>query len=121
MRMSAAAPKVEVVDFAGTPTGQETLALNAARAETAKYVVHRAVVRERANKRQGSANTKTRSEVRGGGKKPLQQKGSGRARQGSRRTPLRAGGGVTFGPKPKDWSKDINKKEKRLAIRYLQV
>ena len=65
---------------------------------------------------QGTASTKTRSEVRGGGKKPYQQKGTGRARQGSRRTPLRPGGGVVFGPKPKDWSINMNKKEKRLAM-----
>merc|ERR1712113_499227 len=63
---ASAAPKVDVVDFSGVPTGQETVELNAARPETAKYVVHRAVVTERANKRQGSANSKTRSEVRGG-------------------------------------------------------
>jgi large subunit ribosomal protein L4 len=65
---------------------------------------------------QGSANTKTRSEVSGGGKKPLKQKGTGNARQGSTRTPLKPGGGVVFGPKPKDWSIDMNKKEKRLAM-----
>ena len=65
---------------------------------------------------QGSANTKTRSDVRGGGKKPLQQKGSGNARMGSLRTPLKPGGGVTFGPKPKDWSINMNKKEKALAM-----
>lgn len=65
---------------------------------------------------QGSANTKTRSEVRGGGKKPFQQKGTGNARQGSSRTPLKPGGGVTFGPKPKDWSINMNKKEKKLAM-----
>ena len=65
---------------------------------------------------QGSANTKTRADVRGGGKKPFKQKGSGSARQGSRRSPLLVGGGVVFGPKPKDWSIKMNKKEKRLAM-----
>lgn len=65
---------------------------------------------------QGSANTKTRSEVRGGGKKPMAQKGTGGARQGSRRTPLRPGGGVVFGPKPRDFTISMNKKEKRLAM-----
>lgn len=65
---------------------------------------------------QGSANTKTRAEVRGGGRKPLAQKGTGNARQGSTRTPLKPGGGVTFGPKPKDWSIKMNKKERRLAM-----
>merc|ERR1719502_1473384 len=78
------------------------------------YVVHRKVVAEQANMRLGTANTKTRSEVRGGGKKPYQQKGTGRARQGSTRTPLKVGGGVSFGPKPKSYK--MNTKEKRLAL-----
>jgi large subunit ribosomal protein L4 len=65
---------------------------------------------------QGSANTKTRAEVSGGGRKPYQQKGTGRARQGSIRTPLKPGGGVVFGPKPKDWSITMNRKEKQLAM-----
>lgn len=65
---------------------------------------------------QGSANTKTRSEVRGGGKKPYAQKGTGNARRGSQRTPLRPGGGVIFGPKPRDWNITMNKKERRLAM-----
>ena len=65
---------------------------------------------------QGSANTKTRSEGRGGGKKPYAQKGNGTARRGSQRTPLRVGGGITFGPKPRDFSIDMNRKERRLAM-----
>ena len=65
---------------------------------------------------QGSASAKTRAEVSGGGRKPLQQKGSGQARKGSTRTPLTKGGGVVFGPKPKDWSISMNKKERRLAV-----
>lgn len=65
---------------------------------------------------QGTASTLTRSEVQGGGKKPYAQKGTGNARQGSRRTPLRPGGGVVFGPKPRDWSIKMNKKERRLAL-----
>jgi len=65
---------------------------------------------------QGTASTLTRSEVRGGGRKPYKQKGSGNARLGSKRTPLRPGGGVVFGPKPRDWSISMNKKEKRLAL-----
>lgn len=68
------------------------------------------------NKRRGTASTLTRAEVRGGGKKPYSQKKTGRARRGSTRTPLRPGGGVVFGPKPRDWSIKINKKEKRLAL-----
>lgn len=65
---------------------------------------------------QGTASTLTRSEVQGGGKKPYAQKGTGNARQGSRRTPLRPGGGITFGPKPRDWGIKMNKKERRLAM-----
>ncbi|KAG5012534.1 hypothetical protein JHK86_024795 [Glycine max] len=68
------------------------------------------------NKHRGTASTLTRSEVRGGGRKPFPQKKTGRAYRGSNRTPLRPGGGVTFGPKPCDWSIKINRKEKRLAI-----
>jgi large subunit ribosomal protein L3 len=70
----------------------------------------------RANMRQGNASTKTRSDVRGGGKKPFRQKGTGRARQGSNRSPLMPGGGVTFGPHPRDYSKKVNKKVKKLAL-----
>lgn len=84
--------------------------------ENARGLVHRYVVHVRQNMRRGTASTKTRSEVRGGGKKPYAQKGTGRARQGSRRTPLRPGGGVIFGPKPRDWSSKMNKKEKWLAL-----
>jgi len=65
---------------------------------------------------QGTASTLTRSEVRGGGRKPYKQKGTGNARLGTTRTPLRPGGGVAFGPKPRDWSISMNKKEKRLAL-----
>lgn len=70
-----------------------------------------------ANKRQGTRSTKTRGEVRGGGKKPFKQKGTGRARAGSTRSPLWAGGGVVFGPRPQDFSKKINQKVKNLAMR----
>jgi large subunit ribosomal protein L4 len=65
---------------------------------------------------QGSASTKTRAEVSGGGRKPLKQKGTGQARKGSTRTPLRPGGGISFGPKPRDWTIKMNKKERRLAM-----
>ena len=79
--------------------------------------MHRAVLRQLANKRQGTASTLTRSEVRGGGRKPYKQKGTGRARQGSIRTPLRPGGGIIFGPKPRTYNLDMNRKERRLALR----
>ncbi|KAK9902744.1 hypothetical protein WJX75_004581 [Coccomyxa subellipsoidea] len=83
---------------------------------TAKGLVHRCLVTEKQNSRRGTASTLTRAEVRGGGKKPYAQKGTGNARIGSRRTPLRPGGGVSFGPKPTDWTIKINKKERRLAV-----
>ena len=81
------------------------------------HVLHQAVRRELANARAGTANTKTRSEVRGGGKKPWKQKGTGRARAGSIRSPLWVGGGVTFGPKPRDFSFALPRKVRVLAIR----
>lgn len=81
------------------------------------HVLHLAVRRELANARAGTACAKTRSEVRGGGKKPWRQKGTGRARAGSIRSPLWKGGGVIFGPKPRDFSFDLPKKVRRLAIR----
>jgi large subunit ribosomal protein L4 len=114
-RVSMAAT-LDVLDFAGEKKGQIELDLKQARPETAKYLVHRAVITQMQNRRQGSASTLTRAEVRGGGKKPYKQKGTGRARLGSLRTPLRPGGGVVFGPKPKDWSIKINRKENQLAI-----
>ena len=86
---------------------------------TQMYCVHRALKNHLTNNRIRNANTKTRSEVRGGGKKPWKQKGTGRARAGSTRSPLWKGGGIIFGPKPKIYQSKINKKEKRLAINTL--
>lgn len=80
-------------------------------------VMHQAVLRELANARQGSANCKTRAEVRGGGRKPWKQKGTGRARAGSIRSPLWRGGGVIFGPKPRKFTQDMPKKVRRLAAK----
>jgi large subunit ribosomal protein L4 len=79
------------------------------------YVVHRKVLNELNARRQGTASAKTRSEVSGGGRKPYKQKGTGRARRGSTRSPLIVGGGAAHGPKPKDWSTKMNKKERRVA------
>lgn len=87
--------------------------------EEINYIIHRAYTTQRYNERQGSANTLTRSEVRGGGRKPWRQKGTGRARAGSNRSPLWKGGGVTFGPKSKLYSNKINRKEWNLAIKSL--
>nr|YP_009314976.1 Ribosomal protein L4 [Scinaia undulata]SCW23431.1 Ribosomal protein L4 [Scinaia undulata] len=80
------------------------------------YIIHRALIKQMQEKRQGNANTKTRSEVRGGGRKPWKQKGTGKARAGSTRSPLWRGGGVSFGPKSKSYKNKLNLKEKQLAI-----
>lgn len=96
--------------------GSATINLKSAPTDTARAVVHRGLTTDLTNRRRGTASTLTRAEVRGGGRKPYPQKKTGHARRGSNRTPLRPGGGVIFGPKPKDWSVKINKKEKRLAI-----
>ena len=88
--------------------------------ETAgNYLLHRDLLRHYSSQRQGTVSTKTRSEVRGGGRKPWQQKGTGRARAGSNRSPLWKGGGVIFGPKPKKSLLKLNKKERQLALRTL--
>ena len=85
--------------------------------EVNKHAVHMAVVQYLANQRQGTKSTKTRAEVRGGGRKPWRQKGTGRARQGTIRAPQWTGGGVVFAPKPRDFSIRLNKKQKRLALK----
>ena len=82
-----------------------------------KAVMHQALVRQHANARQGTASTKTRAEVSGGGKKPYRQKGTGNARQGSRRAPHYRGGAVIFGPRPRSYEKDMPRKMRRLAVR----
>jgi large subunit ribosomal protein L4 len=105
-----------VRDWQGKEAGEASFDLKVAKAENASHIVHRALVRQLANERQGTACTKTRSEVRGGGRKPWRQKGTGRARAGSIRSPLWKGGGVIFGPKPRDYSIKMNRKERRLAL-----
>jgi len=84
--------------------------------EPNRAVLHEVLTAELAAARQGTASTKTRAEVRGGGRKPFKQKGTGRARQGSIRAPHMVGGGVTFGPKPKSFEKKVNKKVRKLAL-----
>lgn len=106
-----------VKDWEGKEVGSASLDLKVASEKSASHVVHRALVRQLANARQGTVSTKTRAEVSGGGRKPWRQKGTGRARAGSNRSPLWRGGGVIFGPKPRDYSLKMNRKERRLALR----
>jgi large subunit ribosomal protein L4 len=106
-----------VLDWQGKEAGKATLDLKVAKESTAVDLMHRAVIRQQAHARQGTASTLTRAEVRGGGRKPYKQKGTGRARQGSIRTPLRPGGGIIFGPKPRQYNLGMNRKERRLALR----
>lgn len=106
----------QVYNWEGQVSGNADLNLKVSQ-DSGMYLVHRALVKQSNEKRQGSANTKTRSEVRGGGRKPWRQKGTGRARAGSIRSPLWRGGGVIFGPKPRSFTKKMNKKERQLALR----
>ena len=108
---------VSVFNLEGNEVG--TLELNDAvfGVEVNEHLVHMAVVRQLANKRQGTQKAKTRSEVSGGGKKPWRQKGTGHARQGSTRAPQWTGGGVVFAPTPRDYTIRLNKKEKRAALK----
>lgn len=106
-----------VRNWQGEEIGQATLDLRVAKPESAAHIVHRALVMQQTNARQGTASTKTRAEVSGGGRKPWRQKGTGRARAGSNRSPLWRGGGVIFGPKPRDYNLKMNRKERRLALR----
>ena len=109
--------KCTVIDWQGKEAGKATLDLKVAKESSAVDLMHRAVLRQQAHSRQGTASTLTRAEVRGGGRKPYKQKGTGRARQGSIRTPLRPGGGIIFGPKPRQFNLGMNRKERRLALR----
>ena len=108
---------VSVYNMEGKEVG--TMELNDAvfGVEVNEHLVHMAVVAQLANKRQGTQKAKTRSEVSGGGRKPLRQKGTGHARQGSTRAPQWTGGGVVFAPTPRDYSIRLNKKEKRAALK----
>ena len=110
-------PKIDVYNIEGKKVS--TLDLNEAvfGIEPNEKIVHIALVNYLANQRQGTSNTKTRSEVSGGGRKPWKQKGTGRARQGSIRAPQWFKGGIALGPKPRDYRYTINKKERRLAIK----
>ncbi len=108
---------IKVLNMSGSEVGSIELNDNIFAVEVNEHVMHQAVVQYLANQRQGTKGTKTRSEVRGGGRKPWRQKGTGRARQGSIRAPQWTGGGVVFAPKSRDYSFKLNKKVKRLALK----
>jgi len=109
--------KVSVYNMEGKEVGTIDLNDEIFGVKINKHLVHMAVVHQLANKRQGTQKAKTRSEVRGGGRKPWRQKGTGHARQGSNRSPQWRGGGVVFAPTPRDYGFKMNKKEKRLALK----
>lgn len=110
-------PKVDVYDIKGKKVSDIELANSVFGIEPNENIVHAVLVNYLANQRQGTQSTKTRAEVRGGGKKPWRQKGTGRARQGSIRAPQWIKGGIALGPKPRSYKYTVNKKEKRLAIK----
>ena len=111
-------PKVAIYDLTGKKTGEEIELMDYVfGVEFNEAVVHQAVVMQQANERQGTHATKTRGMVRGGGRKPWKQKGTGRARAGSVRSPLWVGGGTIFGPSPRSHAIDMPRKARRLAIR----
>ena len=112
-------PKVDVYDIKGKKVSDVELNENVFGVEPNENIVHEVLINYLANQRQGTQSTKTRSEVRGGGRKPWRQKGTGRARQGSIRAPQWIKGGIALGPKPRSYSYTLNKKEKRLAIRSI--
>jgi large subunit ribosomal protein L4 len=108
---------VAVYNMEGKEVGQLDLNDAVFGVEVNEHLVHMAVLQQLANNRQGTQKAKTRSEVRGGGRKPWRQKGTGHARQGSTRAPQWTGGGVVFAPVPRDYSFKINRKEKRAALK----
>lgn len=110
-------PNVAILNMTGESVGTMELSENIFGAEINKSAIHQVVVNYLANQRQGTQSTKTRTEVRGGGRKPWRQKGTGRARQGSIRSPQWTGGGVALGPKPRSYRYTLNKKLRRLALK----
>ena len=112
-------PKVDVYDIKGKKVSDVELAEAIFGIEPNEAIVHSVLVNYLANQRQGTQSTKTRAEVRGGGRKPWRQKGTGRARQGSIRAPQWVKGGIALGPKPRSYKYSVNKKERRLAIKSL--
>lgn len=112
-------PQVSKFDMSGKEIGDYELNDKVFAEDINEHVVHQVITAQLAAIRRGTASTKTRSEVRGGGRKPWRQKGTGRARHGTIRSPLWVGGGITFGPKPRSYKKKVNKKMKRLALRSI--
>lgn len=112
-------PKVDVYDIKGKKTKTLELNKDVFGIEPNENIVHLVIKNYLANQRQGTQSTKTRTEVRGGGRKPHRQKGTGRARAGSIRSPLWVGGGVIFAPKPRSYKFRVNKKERQLAIKSI--
>lgn len=110
-------PKIDVYNIEGKKVSDIELKDEVFGIEPNEKIVHSVLVNYMANQRQGTASTKTRAEVSGGGRKPWKQKGTGRARQGSIRAPQWFKGGIALGPKPRDYSYTVNKKERRLAIK----
>jgi large subunit ribosomal protein L4 len=110
-------PKVTLFNQAGSQIGDIELSDNVFGVVPNESVLYQAVLMQQASQRQGTHSTKTRGEVRGGGKKPWRQKGTGRARHGSIRSPIWVGGGVTFGPTPRSYSYKMPKKQRRLALK----
>ena len=110
-------PTVKVINFKGELIGEENLSDSVFAAPIHVPAMHQVVVAQQANARQGTHSTKTRGEVRGGGRKPWRQKHTGRARHGSRRSPLWVGGGVTHGARPRDYHQKVNRKVKRIALK----
>ncbi len=110
-------PKVALYNISGEQISEIELSDNVFGVEVNEHVLYEAVKNQLANKRQGTQSAKTRAEVRGGGRKPWRQKGTGRARAGSSRSPVWVGGGVAFAPKPRDYSYKLPKKVKRLAMK----
>ena len=111
--------KYTPLDIAGKPLDSTQELTLSVLEKSGNYLLHKDLLRHQNSQRQGTVSTKTRSEVQGGGRKPWKQKGTGRARAGSNRSPLWKGGGVIFGPKPKTVSSKLNKKERRLALQTL--
>ncbi|MGA3175374.1 MAG: 50S ribosomal protein L4 [Syntrophorhabdales bacterium] len=110
-------PKTDVLNIQGEKVGEVELSDAVWAADIKPYLMHDVVVMQLANRRRGTASTKSRGEVRGGGRKPWRQKGTGRARAGSSTSPVWVGGGTVFGPKPKEYHVSVPKKVRRAALR----